>query len=85
MVKNKTDKKLDIEEETPYHTLTVDQVVEHYSTNTAEGLTTQEATSRLKTYGHNELQGNDDIKWYKVLWRQVANTLVLILLIATVR
>lgn len=84
MVKN-NDKKLDIEEETPFHTLTVDQVVEHYSTNTFEGLTTQEATSRLKTYGINELQGNDGIKWYKVLWRQVANTLVVILLVATVR
>ncbi|GJJ74479.1 P-type Na+/K+ transporter [Entomortierella parvispora] len=83
MVKNKTEKTLDIEEETPFHTFTVDQVTEHYFTNTLEGLTTQEATSRLKKYGNNELQGNDGIKWYKVLWRQIANTLVFILLIAT--
>lgn len=85
MVKNKNkNKTLHIEHETPFHTLTVDQIEQHYSTNTLEGLTTQEATSRLKTYGHNELQGNGGIKWYKVLWRQVANTLVVILLIATV-
>jgi magnesium-transporting ATPase (P-type) len=85
MVKNNNNNKtLHIEPETPFHTLTVEQVEQHYSTNTLEGLTTQEATSRLKTYGHNELQGNGGIKWYKVLWRQVANTLVVILLIATV-
>ncbi|KAG0042632.1 hypothetical protein BGZ83_000241 [Gryganskiella cystojenkinii] len=80
MVKNKT---LQVEPETPFHSLTVDQVEQHYSTSTLEGLTSQEANARLKTYGYNELQGNGGIKWYKVLWSQVANTLVVILLIAT--
>ncbi|KAG0203383.1 Na+ ATPase [Mortierella sp. GBA30] len=77
-------KKIQVEQETPFHTLSVDQVAEHYGTNFHEGLTSQEATSRLKTYGHNELQGNGGVKWYKVLWRQLANTLVVILLIASV-
>ncbi|KAI1315931.1 Na+ ATPase [Mortierella claussenii] len=81
MAKSKT---VNVQNEVPFHTLTVDQVAEHYSTNIHEGLSSQEATERLKKYGSNELQGNGGVKWYKVLWRQVANTLVLILLIATV-
>ncbi|KAF9583565.1 Na+ ATPase [Lunasporangiospora selenospora] len=72
------------EPETPFHTFTVDQVADHYNTNTLEGLTTVEAESRLKAYGPNELQGNGGVKWYKVLWRQIANALVVILLIATI-
>ena len=81
MPKKKT---INIEPETPFHTFTVDQVAEHYSTNALEGLTAAEAANRLKVYGVNELQGNGGVKWYKVLWRQIANALVVILLIATV-
>ncbi|KAF9102219.1 Na+ ATPase [Mortierella sp. GBA35] len=72
------------EPQTPFHTFSVDQVAEHYSTNTLEGLTSQEAATRLKIYGVNELQGNGGVKWYKVLWHQLANALVVILLIATI-
>ncbi|KAF9210397.1 Na+ ATPase [Podila verticillata] len=74
---------INVEPETSFHTFTVDQVAEHYGTNTLEGLTAAEATNRLKVYGVNELQGNGGVKWYKVLWRQLANALVVILLIAT--
>ncbi|KAF9173935.1 hypothetical protein BGX21_001899 [Mortierella sp. AD011] len=81
MAKNKT---IQVEEDVPFHVLSVEQVAAHYSTNTLEGLASQEATERLRTYGNNELQGNGGVRWYKVLWRQVANTLVAILLIATV-
>jgi len=78
-------KKVVIDEpETPFHTFTVDQVADFYSTNTLEGLTSQEAASRLKIYGANELQGDGGVKWYKVLWRQIANALVVILIVATV-
>ncbi|KAF9351646.1 hypothetical protein BGX26_010377 [Mortierella sp. AD094] len=80
MARNKT---IQVEKEVPFHILSVEQVAAHYSTNTLEGLSSQEATERFRTYGSNELQGNGGVKWYKVLWRQVANTLVAILLIAT--
>ncbi|GJJ74043.1 P-type Na+/K+ transporter [Entomortierella parvispora] len=76
-------KAVNVEPETPFHTFSVEQVAEHYSTNTLEGLSSAEAAARLKIYGSNELQGNGGVKWYKVLWRQVANALVVILLIAT--
>ncbi|KAI8359658.1 putative Na P-type ATPase [Mortierella sp. GBAus27b] len=81
MVKSKT---IDVEQEVPFHTFSIEQVAEHLATNTLEGLTTREANERLKKYGLNELQGSGGVKWYRVLWRQVANTLVLILLLATI-
>ncbi|KAF8977585.1 Na+ ATPase, partial [Haplosporangium bisporale] len=73
---------VNLEPETPFHTLTVDQVAKHYNTSVLEGLSSQEATQRLQTYGANELEGNGGIKWYKVLWRQFANVLVCVLLVA---
>ncbi|OAQ29248.1 calcium-transporting ATPase 3 [Linnemannia elongata AG-77] len=76
-------KVVDIEPETPFHTFSVEQTAQHYSTSIAEGLSSSEAAARLKKYGANELQGEGGVKWYKVLWRQVANALVFILLIAT--
>ncbi|KAG0373337.1 Na+ ATPase [Mortierella sp. AD032] len=75
---------VDLEPETPFHTFTVDQTTQHYTTSIAEGLSSSDAADRLKKYGANELQGDGGVKWYKVLWRQVANALVVILLIATV-
>lgn len=75
---------VDLEPETPFHTFTVEQTAQHHSTSIAEGLSSSEAAARLKKYGANELQGEGGVKWYKVLWRQVANALVFILLIATV-
>ncbi|KAF9102899.1 Na+ ATPase [Mortierella sp. GBA35] len=76
-------KTVNVEPETPFHTFTVEQVAEHYQTSILEGLSSEEAAKRLQTYGHNELEGDGGVKWYKVLWRQVANTLVAVLLIAT--
>ncbi|KAF8935795.1 Na+ ATPase [Haplosporangium gracile] len=76
-------KVVDLEPETPFHTFSVEQTAQHYSTNITEGLSSTEASARLKKYGANELQGEGGVKWYKVLWRQVANALVFILLIAT--
>ena len=76
---------VDLEPETPFHTFTVEQTEQHFSTNVLEGLSSEEAAARLKKYGSNELQGNGGVKWYKVLWRQVANALVVSLVIATVR
>ncbi|KAF9358857.1 Na+ ATPase [Mortierella sp. AD094] len=77
-------KTIDLEPETPFHILTVDQVAGHLGTSILEGLSSQEASNRLKTYGHNELEGDGGVKWYKVLLRQVVNVLVAVLMIATI-
>ncbi|KAI7825373.1 Na+ P-type ATPase [Gamsiella multidivaricata] len=71
-----------LEPETPFHTFTVEQTAQHCNTSILEGISSDEATIRLKEYGSNELRGNGGVKWYKVLWRQIANALVVILLIA---
>ncbi|KAG0239062.1 hypothetical protein B0O80DRAFT_399427 [Mortierella sp. GBAus27b] len=76
-------KTIDLEPEIPYHSYTVDQVTQDLNTSILEGLSSEEAALRLKTHGHNELEGNGGVKWYKVLFRQVANVLVCVLLIAT--
>lgn len=77
-------KTIELEPETPYHTFTVDRVAEDLKTSILEGLTSEEAAARLKTYGLNELEGNGGVKWYKVLLRQVLNALVFVLTIAAV-
>ncbi|KAF9185412.1 Na+ ATPase [Haplosporangium sp. Z 767] len=74
---------VELEPETPFHTFTTDQVAEHLKTSILEGLSSEEAAERLRIHGPNELEGNGGVKWYKVLWRQIANALVTVLLIAT--
>ncbi|KAF9965647.1 hypothetical protein BGZ73_001372, partial [Actinomortierella ambigua] len=75
---------IEIQPETPYHTSTVAETVAQLKTSIVEGLTTEEAEARLQRYGSNELKGSGGVKWYKVLWRQIANPLVVVLLIANV-
>ncbi|KAG0213482.1 Na+ ATPase [Mortierella sp. GBA30] len=77
-------KTIDLEPETPFHTFTSDQVADNLGTSLLEGLSSEEAANRLRLHGRNELEGNGGVKWYKVLWRQIANVLVCVLLIATV-
>ncbi|KAG0082825.1 hypothetical protein BGZ92_011324, partial [Podila epicladia] len=43
-----------------------------------------EAAALLRLHGTNELKGSGGVKWYKVLWRQIANPLVVVLLIANI-
>ncbi|KAF9981459.1 hypothetical protein BGZ65_003924, partial [Modicella reniformis] len=73
---------IDIEPEVPFHTFTVTQTETHLNANIIEGLTSEEAVSRLKLHGTNELKGSGGVEWYKILWRQIANPLVILLLIA---
>jgi P-type Na+/K+ transporter len=68
----------------PYHTLPVNQVVEHIKTDVDDGLTTQEATQRLELYGFNELSGQGNVSALAVLFRQIANALMFILVIALI-
>ncbi|KAG0203385.1 Na+ ATPase [Mortierella sp. GBA30] len=75
---------VDFEPEVPFHTLSIALTETHLNTNTVEGLTSEDAAMRLKLHGTNELKGSGGIKWYKVLWRQIANPLVIVLMIANV-
>jgi Mg2+-importing ATPase len=50
----------------------------------AEGLTAEEASSRLRQYGRNELREYASLSRLRVLWRQLANPLLLLLVFAAV-
>ncbi|KAG0345932.1 Na+ ATPase [Podila minutissima] len=75
---------IDLEPEVPYHTYTVAETEAQFKTSIVEGLTSDEAAALLRVHGTNELKGSGGVKWYKVLWRQIANPLVVVLLIANI-
>ncbi|ORZ15285.1 hypothetical protein BCR42DRAFT_416796 [Absidia repens] len=55
----------------PWHAKTVDDLMIGLKTSPDNGLTTEEATKRLQTYGYNELSSDSGPKWIKVLLRQL--------------
>jgi Ca2+-transporting ATPase len=65
-----------------FHTLTPEQVYAALETN-LRGLSDAEAQERLEQYGANELTKGKKISAGRILLRQFANLLILILLVAT--
>ena len=66
----------------PWHTLTVERVFESLRT-TAAGLSSDDAARRLAEIGPNELQASERAPAWRTLLGQFQNTLILILLGAT--
>ena len=66
-----------------FHTLTPEQVCAALETD-PQGLSDAEAQERLEHYGPNELTAGKKISAWRILLRQFANLLILILLVATV-
>ncbi|KAE8355490.1 hypothetical protein BDV28DRAFT_155330 [Aspergillus coremiiformis] len=66
----------------PAHALPHDAVLRELSVNSEEGLTTAEAKSRRSQYGPNELEGGESVSLVKIVIRQVANAMTLVLIIA---
>ncbi|KAI5206022.1 Na(+)/Li(+)-exporting P-type ATPase [Aureobasidium subglaciale] len=64
------------------HTLTGNDVARRLETDPEEGLTETECTQRRERYGHNKLESSGSVTWYKILLRQVSNSLTLVLAIA---
>ncbi|KAF8897450.1 sodium transport ATPase [Infundibulicybe gibba] len=64
------------------HTLSVSQLIEDLGTSKVDGLSKNEATRRLETSGENILEGEDGVSAVKVLVRQFANALTIVLLAA---
>eukprot|EP01102_Stenamoeba_stenopodia_P010163 TRINITY_DN302_c0_g1_i1.p1 TRINITY_DN302_c0_g1~~TRINITY_DN302_c0_g1_i1.p1 ORF type:complete len:1156 (+),score=270.27 TRINITY_DN302_c0_g1_i1:211-3678(+) len=69
-------------DETLYHTLPINTVIDKFGTNTETGLTSERAAQLLQQHGRNELAGQEGPHWLKVLGKQFLNGLTLILLIA---
>ncbi|KAL6150296.1 P-type ATPase [Exserohilum turcicum] len=66
----------------PAHALGWKQVVEEVKCNAEDGLTTSEAKSRHEKYGNNDLGDDGGVSPAKILLRQVANAMTLILIAA---
>jgi Ca2+-transporting ATPase len=67
-----------------WHQLEVEDVLQRLGSDASYGLTAAEVARRLKEWGYNELN-NQGIKGsWRILWEQLTDTLVLILLISAV-
>jgi P-type Na+/K+ transporter len=66
----------------PAHSLSYTTLATHLTTNLEDGLTTPIATSRLMEYGPNELGDTTTVRPWKVVSRQLANAMTLVLVLA---
>ncbi|KAI9644603.1 P-type ATPase [Ciborinia camelliae] len=66
----------------PAHALGYEQVAQELEANLEDGLTTAEAERRLKLYGKNELDNGPGVQPMKILIHQVANAMILVLIMA---
>jgi Ca2+-transporting ATPase len=68
----------------PWHTLSAEATLERLDVDRELGLAPDEAARRLSEHGPNELARDDGPRPWRILWRQVAEPLVLVLLAAAV-
>ncbi|PIA95713.1 Calcium-transporting ATPase 3 [Cercospora beticola] len=66
----------------PAHALTFDAVIEELGAHQDTGLSASEAKQRQETYGNNDLGDGPGVQPGKILIRQVANAMTLVLILA---
>ncbi|MEO7840701.1 MAG: HAD-IC family P-type ATPase, partial [Anaerolineales bacterium] len=66
-----------------WHTQTAEQVLDHLQVQ-ANGLTSEEAKRRLEHYGHNQLTEAPRPTFLQMLWEQLNNFVVILLIVASV-
>ncbi|KAJ5484875.1 Sodium transport ATPase 2 [Penicillium diatomitis] len=66
----------------PAHSLTSDAVLQELETNLEDGLNESDVQQRIEKYGENVLEGDEGISIAKIFIRQIANAMILILIIA---
>ncbi|OZJ04612.1 hypothetical protein BZG36_02032 [Bifiguratus adelaidae] len=74
--------KVDLGNTTPWHTYDIQKVADELSSHAENGLKEDEVDGKLQQHGYNELSSRGGVKWYKVLWGQVANAMTVVLLAA---
>ncbi|KAJ1952914.1 hypothetical protein EC988_003295, partial [Linderina pennispora] len=67
-----------------YHCMNIGAVQQDLNVNIENGLSTSEAEKRLAEYGTNEMRGGGRPSAFKILFRQLANIMTLILTAAVV-
>ncbi len=65
-----------------WHSMEVDQVLKELNTDPHQGLSAEEARSRLEKYGYNELKKEEKISPLTLFFNQFKNILIIILMIA---
>ncbi|KAL9115891.1 MAG: hypothetical protein Q9227_000259 [Pyrenula ochraceoflavens] len=68
----------------PAHCLTVQSLSQELDANLRDGLSAAESDRRLKEFGRNELDEGEGVQPVKILVRQVANAMMLVLLISMI-
>ncbi|KAF1918767.1 hypothetical protein BDU57DRAFT_120060 [Ampelomyces quisqualis] len=63
------------------HTLSFEEVAEQLRVDINHGLTNAEAESRLQLYGPNKVKGAEGLSLWKILLRQISNSLTFVLII----
>src|SRR3989338_4230461 len=66
-----------------WHTLSSFEVIDRLKADVTGGLSSHEAELRLLQYGANQLVASDDISPFKLFFNQFKNSLIIILLVAT--
>jgi Mg2+-importing ATPase len=66
-----------------YWTLNWQELAKRLGTS-AEGLSAEEAARRLREYGRNELRESASLSRLRILWRQLGNPLLLLLVFAAI-
>jgi magnesium-transporting ATPase (P-type) len=66
----------------PAHALDRGDLVQELNTDAEKGLSSADAQQRLEEYGRNELEGGGGVRPLKILVRQVANAMMLVLIMA---
>jgi magnesium-transporting ATPase (P-type) len=62
----------------PAHALTYEKVAKELNANLEDGLTDQEAKSRLESAGRNEFGEQEGVQPFKIFIGQIANALSLV-------
>lgn len=66
----------------PYHTMKIETVTQLLKSNIQDGLSESEVEEKRLAYGYNEMEGDGGINPVKLMLKQFANVMVLILVIA---
>ena len=67
-----------------WHALSADQVLQKLGTQLQSGLTTEEAVRRLEQYGRNELKEKPRPTFLKMVFDQLNNFVVILLIVASI-
>jgi len=70
-------------ENTPWHSLSSDEVLEHLKVR-ENGLTSEEVETRLRHYGPNQLVEGRRTTFLEMLWSQFNNFIVILLIVASI-